>query len=185
MKMIDSEQVRIIFTSTLVASIVSIIVTYLITLRLKKIDFRNEYYKVVLTKRLKAYEFIEAQIAVLKSTVVEEDGKPYHVIFSYGEDKCIEFQQNSLIAISYGLWIDDATMKELENMNELFFSIDNQINSKTKAEIIEIGKKYYREISDSRFKLENSVKKGLYDLPNVKKIFKTKRTNTKREIKPR
>jgi len=184
--MVDLEQIKIIFTSTLVASIVSILVTYIVTLRLKRIDFRNDYYKVILTKRLKAYQFIEAQIAVLKSTVVEEDdGKPYHVIFSYGEEKCIEFQQNSLIAISYGLWIDDETMKELENLNELFFSIDNQINLKTQKEIIEIGKKYYREISDSRIALEKSLKKGLYELHDVKRVFRPKKSNSIRQIKLR
>ncbi|MDR2970706.1 MAG: hypothetical protein LBU83_02075 [Bacteroidales bacterium] len=182
--MINSEHITIILTSTLVASIVSILVTHITILRQKRVDFRNEYYKIILAKRLKAYQFVETQIAVLKSVVVESDGKPYHVIFSYGEDKFIEFQQNLLLAISYGLWIDDGTMKELEKLNELFFSLNNQIRSKAQNEILNVGKIYYQKISDTRLKLENSVIKGLYELHDVRKILRTQKTNTVRIFYP-
>lgn len=47
----------------------------------------------------------------------------------------------------------------------------------------EIGKDYYQKISDMRFSLENSVKIGLYNLHDIKKAFKTKKTNEKRYVK--
>lgn len=64
-----NETIKILLASSLIAGIVSTIVSYITSIRLKKIDFKNEYYKEILKKRLHAYEFIENQIAVLKSVV--------------------------------------------------------------------------------------------------------------------
>ena len=74
------------------------------------------------------------------------------------------------------------TVKELENLNGLFFNLNNHIHKKSKEEMEEIGKEYYQRISNLRFRLENSVKAGLYNLYDVKKAFKTKKTNEKRLI---
>ncbi|WP_141226064.1 hypothetical protein [Flavobacterium fluvii] len=178
------ENINLILTSTLVAGIVSTFVSYIISIRLKKLDFKNEYYKEILKKRLTAYEYIEAQLGVLKTVVLDEtDGKPYHLMFSYGDKEFFDYQKNLLMAISLSLWIDDDTTNSLEKLNELFYNLNIKTHKKSKTEIIEVGKKYYQKISDLRFHLENSTKKGLYNLHNVDKAFKTKNKNTKREIR--
>ena len=180
-----SELIKIILTSTVVATIVSSVTSYILSLHLAKVGFKNEYYKAIIAKRLTAYQYIEAQIAILKNIVLDEDKKSYHTIFAYGEEEFVEYQQNIHLAISNGIWIDQNTMTELENLNDLFFSLTNHVHNKPKNEMISIGKKYYKEISDKRFSLENSVKRGLFELYDVKKIFKTKKTNTAREVKVR
>lgn len=177
------ENINLILTSTLVAGIVSTFVSYFISVRLKKLDFKNEYYKEILKKRLSAYEFIETQLGVLKTVVLDEaDNKPYHLMFSYGDQEFYNCQKNLLMAMSLSLWIDDDTADSLENMNDLFYNLNLKTHGKSNNEIIEIGKKYYQNISDLRFNLENSTKKGLYNLHNIDKAFKTNKRNKKREI---
>lgn len=144
-------------------------------------DFKNEYYKEILKKRIKAYEFIERQIAVMKTVVLDKtDGKPYHLILSEDENTFHEFQKDLGLAISYSLWIDGKTSKTLDELNQLFYEINNLIIDKSKSEVENIGKQYYQSIADYRIRLELDLKKGLYDLHDVKKIFKEKRRNTKR-----
>lgn len=176
------ELIKIIFTSSVIAGLVSAIVSYFTTLKLKKYDFKTEYYKEILKKRLMAYQYIENQIAVLKGVVMDSDGKPYHMIFNEGEIKFIEYQRNLFVAISYSLWIDYDTVKELEKLNHLFFNLNNHVHGKTNEEMELIGKQFYLKISDSRFILEDSVKRGLYNLHDVKRAFKTKKKNGKRKI---
>nr|WP_319401658.1 hypothetical protein [uncultured Carboxylicivirga sp.] len=176
------ELIKIILTSSVIAGLVSAIVSYFTTLKLKKYDFKTEYYKEILKKRLSAYQHIENQIAVLKGDAMDSDGKAYHMIFNEGETKFIEYQQNLFIAIAYSLWIDDETVKQLEKLNHLFFNLNNHVHGKSREEMELIGKKYYQRISDLRFNLENSVKKGLYNLHDVKRAFKTKKKNEKRKI---
>ncbi|WP_339700911.1 hypothetical protein [uncultured Marixanthomonas sp.] len=177
-----SETIKILLASGVIAGIVSAIISYLTSIRLKKMDFRNEYYKEILKKRLNAYEFIENQIAVMKSVVLDDDGKPFHLIFGQGESKFYEFQQNLMLAISYGLWIDNETHETLDEINNLFFNLNNHVNKKNDSVIEEIGKKYYNRVSELRMKLEKNAKKGLYDLHDIKKVFKSKKRNKKRII---
>ena len=87
------------------------------------------------------------------------------------------------MAISYNLWIDDQTTNILEKLNELFYSLNIKVNGISKSEMHNLGKEYYQKISGLRFELENSTKRGLYDLHDIKKAFKTKKVNTKREIR--
>ncbi len=176
------ELIKILLASSVIAGLTSVIVSYFTSLRLKKLDFKNEYYKEIFKKRLNAYQNIENQIAVLKSVVLGNDNKPYHMIFSSGESEFYKYQQNLMLAISSSLWIDDKTTKELEKLNNLFFNINNRINNKNQIEIEEIGKEYYQRLADLRFNLENLVKTGLYDLHDVKKAFIIKRKNEKRTI---
>jgi len=177
-----SETIKILLASGVIAGIVSAIISYLTSIRLKKMDFKNEYYKEILKKRLHAYEFIENQIAIMKSVVLDDDGKPYHMIFGQGESKFYEFQKNLMLAISYGLWIDNKTSETLDEINNLFFNLNNHINKKSDSEIEEIGKEYYNRVSGLRIQLERDVKNGLYDLHDIKKIFKYKKRNKKRVI---
>jgi hypothetical protein len=154
----------------------------MISIRLKKLDFKNEYYKEILKKRLHAYGFIETQIAVLKSVVLGDDGKPFHMIFGQGETKFLEFQTNMGLAISYGLWIDDKTSKTLDEMNNLFFNLNNHVHNKSDSEIEKIGQEYYQRVADFRIRLEKDLKNGLYNLHDIKKAFKTKKRGPKRVI---
>ncbi len=174
---------KLILASSFFAGIISAIVSYFITIRLKKLDFRNEYYKEILKKRLVAYEYIETQISVLKAVVLGDDGKPYHMIFGEGENKLLEYQQNLFLAVNKSLWIDQETTKSLERLNDFFFNINNKAYGKNEAEIIEIGQQYYKKLSDLRFELENSTKKGLYNLHDMKKAFKLSPKNQERIIR--
>jgi len=178
------ENLKLILTITFVAGIVSELVSYIKSVRLKKLDFKNENYKEILKKRLGAYQYIESQLAVLKTVVLDEyDNKPYHMMFSNGDVEFIDYQKNLIMAISFSLWIDEETTTKLEKLNELFYNLNIKTAGKSNTEMIELGKKHYPHISDLRFQLENSTKKGLYNLHDITKAFKTKKVNTTREIR--
>jgi len=98
------DKITLILTSSVIAAIVSAIISAIVSLKLKQIDYKNDYYKEIISKRLNAYQFLENQIAVLKSTVLDDsDRKPYHMIFSYGEKKLNKFQDNLFLAMSYSI----------------------------------------------------------------------------------
>ena len=178
------ENLKLIITSTLVAGIVSILVSYVTSVWLKKIDFKNEYFKEILKKRLAAYQYIEAQLAILKSVVLdEEDGKAYHMMFSYSDVEFLDYQKNLIMAINFGLWIDDETAQKLQDLNELFYNLNIKAHGKSKGELIKLGKTYYKELSSLRFELENSTKTGLYNLHDIDRAFKTKKKDSVRKIR--
>lgn len=171
---------QIVLTSSLISGIVSAIISYYFNLKIKKLDYKNEYYKILINKRLEAYQFVENQISVLRNITFDElDNKTYHIMFSFGEDECINFQKNLMIAKSKGLWIDEETTNTIDEFNEIFYNINQKINNKTEIEIENIGKNYYKKISNLRVKLENNLREGLNDLHNIEKIFRTQKIKNK------
>lgn len=177
----DHTIISIILTSTLIATIVSVIISSIVSIKLKQLDYKNEYYKKILDKRLNVYHHIENQIAVLKSSVLDDDGKAFHLIFSSGKEEFGEFQQNLFLAMSYSLWINDNTIDNLEKLNDLFFKISRQ-SVENDDELIAIGKEHYNAIADLRKRLEANVKSDLIDLHNFKRFKSNPLKRKKRTI---
>ena len=67
-----------LLTSTVMATLISSLVSY----RLKNLKFRNEYYKLVINKRMEGYLKVERMVLMLQGTIVGEDHKEYHDIFN-------------------------------------------------------------------------------------------------------
>lgn len=169
-----------IISSSLIATILSSI----FNIYLKNMDFKNEYYKSIINKRLLAYEWLEKQIALLKTSVIDEnDEKIYHIIFSYGEKEFLKFSQNSLLANAYSLWIDEDTNKILNDLIFIFNQINFEFDVNNKSELISAGKKYYSEIAKLRDELETSVKNDLLRLYKFDKIKKKKKIAGNQKIK--
>ena len=64
-----------ILSSAVVAAIVSSIASYIINILTHKREYKDDYYKMVIAKRIDAYQYIEKQIAVLKFVVVDDKAK--------------------------------------------------------------------------------------------------------------
>jgi len=175
--------ITLILTSSVIAAIVSAIISAIVSIKLKHLDFKNDYYKEIINKRLDAYRFLETQVAVLKSIVVDDtDDKLYHMIFSYGEKELNKFQENLFLAMSYSIWIDEKTTSNMEKLNDTFFHISLKIEQK--ESLTDLGKEYYKEIAKLRKTLEKNVREDLYNMHNLKKFFKSKTSGQKRVILP-
>lgn len=171
----NPEFIKVILTSSIIAALLSAIISAIVSIKLKNLDYKNEYFKKILDKRLDAYKFIETQIAVLKSTVVEKDAKPYQMIFSYSADEFYDYQKNLFAAMAYNMWISDNTTEKMEKLNGIFFSINQQIDKSHSKSLIEVGKEYYHQISNARKALEDSARTDLLNLYDFKKIKRNSR----------
>lgn len=166
--------VATILASTVLASTISNIITVWNSQKLKDQDYKNEYFKIVLQKRLETYEFIERQISVLKSIEADTiNNEIYYSIFAYGKEKFDEFQQNLLIALSQSQWISKKTIKEMEKLNQLFFTIEtkSQDNEQLKQE----GIINHKTICYIRNSLEKQVNKDYLELHKIDKFLKSKK----------
>lgn len=164
-----------ILSSTLVSAIVSGI----ITLYMKRVDYKQEYYKQIINKRLEAYSYIETQLSVLKSSTLDTESRdphPYYMIFAFGYEKYLEFQQNLFTAISKNIWINQETSESLDKLSRLFFKITSSIKDITdREELIKLGKIYYKEIAALRYEIEILCRNDLFFLYNFKDLKKNKK----------
>ena len=116
--------IEIALTSSLIAGIVSALISYFFSIRLKKIEFRNNYFKEIIGRRLDAYNQIDAFVSHLKAVVVDDKtGEAYHFILSQTSQRFLDAQTNLQQSILKSLWVDEKTSSKLEEINYFFFKI--------------------------------------------------------------
>ncbi len=165
---------KILFASSVLAAVISAMISWFVSLQLKKLDYKNDYYKIVIKKRLEAYSFIEGQLSVLKNVVFDEsDNRPFHMLFSNGEMLFYESQQNLQSAMSLGLWISEKTIAILDDTLTVFLKISVENDLSANERVIEIGKEHYKELAGLRKKLDDSTRKDLLSLYKMKGFGKS------------
>jgi len=164
-----------IIISIISSSVIATVFASIINIFIKKIEFKQAYYRIILDKRLKAYEWLENQIALLKTTVADDrDNKSYHIIFSYGINEYYDFTKNIMLANAYSLWINERTNVILNDLLHIFNQINLEIKGDKEEMLINLGKNYYFKISDLRNTLESTVRNDLLYLYKFSDIFNKK-----------
>jgi hypothetical protein len=154
--------------SALLGALAGSLLSGYFTLRAKQNEYLNDFYKIVITERVEAYERVEALIQSYKSTVVDELNEPYHCSFA------VERQhRDSLIrmgaAMDSGLWLSDEIFDAIQKINYLQYRIPEDPNER-----IRFGKQHYVEIANMRESLEKMLTLDMLDLHKVRQFLKAK-----------
>jgi hypothetical protein len=102
-----------ILTSTVAAAIVSSIISGFYSKHVKQQDYVNEYYKLIIKRRIEAYEQLERLIVSLKMSILSEDKKPYHFLFSQGNDSSAAYTTVTNTLIS-ALWMSNSAFEKVK-----------------------------------------------------------------------
>ena len=170
--------IGLILSSSAVAAVVSSVCSYIIQRSTLARSYKQDYYKMIIGKRMEAYQYIESQIADLKTAVVDDrTGEGYHMIFNEGDSKYWQYQSNLHLALTHSMWLSENMINALVALNQLFLTINAEIN-KDMMHNISVGKKYYSQLADARTDVENNLKTDLLTLYDVKN-FLNKKTEKK------
>jgi hypothetical protein len=160
-----------IITSWLGSGLVGALVAGIYNLRAKQKEYVNDYYKMVIQKRITAYEQLEKMTIIpLKSALADgtSDGL-YHVPFSSEEPDDWDRNVISLLVVmSQGLWFSDELWKKLQELNVLLFHFEKPTS------VVEFGKKNYQRIAGLRADMERIFAKDMLSLHDVKAFLKSK-----------
>jgi hypothetical protein len=156
-----------VITSWLGSGLICAVVAGIYNLRAKQKEYVNDYYKEVIKRRIAAYEQLEQLIMWLKSTVVDDDNRPYHVLFSSNteEDWRRVFQ---VVFQTNGLWLSEEAFSKAGEFAVLIYSLDDPAN------IIEFGKAHYQTIATIRADLERILARDMLNLHDVASFLKSK-----------
>lgn len=156
-----------VLSSSVITAVVAAIIAGIYSLRTKRNEYVNDYCKTVLQRRIAAYETLERLIINLKTSVLDTDRRPYHLIFSDDNDSqsAHDLMFNVLIQT---LWVTNEAFEKTQELNHLLFSLPQG------AGVIEFGKANYQRIATIRADLEAILAKDMLDLYDVKHFLKTK-----------
>lgn len=159
----------IVLSSTVVSAIVSALVGGWFSLRSKQNEYANVYYKMILERRLAAYEELERLIAAIKVAVIDDDQKPYHMLFSQDDDH-VNIYKTLLGTMSNALWLTDDLFQLTRQLNLLVYT-----GTPGESGFIEFGKKNYTAVAELRTKLERLHARDMLSLHDVPAFLKSKK----------
>ena len=162
----------IILSSVAIGSIVAAIISGLLNMLIQDRDYKRDYYKLIISKRITAYQYIETQLNVMKVAVATEGGG-YYMMFGNTSNDFFQFQTNLAFALANSLWLSPETINALEKLNEAFFEINDKITDNI-VDNIKIGQEYYHQLAKLRIEIENCLKNDMLSLYKVHKFLKLK-----------
>jgi len=147
-------------------------VTGIFNLIKTRIDYKNDYYKLLLNNRLSSLQLISNILYWISVTCIDEsDGKPYYIIFHKNGNQAVDkielefYSSIAKLSIS-NIWISKKVRKEITELNRYLISNKIRFNN------IEDGKKHYQKLAELRDNILVQTKKELLKLHNIRKLLK-------------
>ena len=166
-----------ILASAAIAAIISVTGTIVLNIYLNRKTFKNDYFKIIIQKRIETYELLEDQISILKLSVINNDGRndsPYHQIFSRqcsrrSSDNNPFFRKLMICRNCISWSIDTWYLTEIVQLGNAI-----GLNSLNDSDLIDAGRKHYWKIAQLRDELEILIQKDILTLYDFSQMIKRK-----------
>jgi hypothetical protein len=151
---------QVVLSSALISGVVSALIGGWFSLRSKRNEYENAYYKLVLERRLAAYEVVEDLIISIKTAVTDSDRRPYHFLLSNDADEANVYKK--IYATNMvSLWLTDKLFDLTRDLNLMVYG------KKKDQSFIEFGKRNYKAIAELRTRIERAHAADMLTLHNV------------------
>lgn len=165
----NAESLFGILASGAIAAVVSTFIPLAFYRWQRKYDYKLEYHKRFLDRRIAAYEKVE-RIAYFFSTAVQDaDRRPYHFIFS-NEHNPFQDEYFALLTemTKSNIWITEEMRNKLLNMNRFMFENHIELTN------IEKGKQFYNQLGKMGDDIIEQVRIDTKKLSDLDFLNKTK-----------
>lgn len=167
----SSELLLTIISSSLFSALLGAAIAGIFNLRTKHNEFVNDYFKLVIHKRVEAYEIIELVIRGYKTTLFDGDNRPYYIVFDE-DDNWQNVYAPLAAALSNAVWLSDELLEIAKDLNSLLFRLPSLTSG-----ITEFGKQNYIALAKIRDALEKQLATDMLELHQVKKFLLQKKRN--------
>lgn len=161
-----------IITIVLSSSLISSLLTVFFQWVFKFIDYKNDFNKKIIDKRITAYEGVENIIWNL--SLKSNDGKRMWPLFCTNEDLFNEFVVNIAFLNRNTIWLSNNLGRKLTELNAFVIRLHNDNKPVTESDYIKIGCNNMKEINSYRKTIETMFKKDFKNLHSVRKFFREK-----------
>jgi hypothetical protein len=166
----------LLFSSSVFAALLSTLGNHL----LAQLQFKRDYYKEIIAKRLHAYEQVDELIGMLRITSYDAAGRIAHGVFI---NKEIHDRANVLAGTGGGLGL--YLSKELyQAMSELNLLLLKRPDNASEKQAFEIGAAHREQISSLRTRMEHIETTDLQNLYKVRKFLKQIKKDTANPSNP-
>ena len=164
-----------ILAAILSSSVLSALLTSVVNFYITSLNYKNEYYKKLLDKRLDAYQEVYNFLSNIKTYVHDsEDSLLTPYILANGVEALDQAVIAMLVPLKKSFWLSGELADRLTELNVLFVELSNKANrsSDPDKELKILGNDYLEKIRALRKKIQYQIQKDLETLDDVKKFIK-------------
>lgn len=151
----------------------SAVIAAIVSVLLKRFDYKNDYYKNIINRRLNVYTSLEQILFNLKATEEKyANERPYYKNIASISD--IEFIQDKIShLLSSGIWINIATLNIIKTINSKLSAFSLDISQETDdIKLTHLLQEKYIDYYNLFENLEKSIKEDLSKIHKVESFFK-------------
>ena len=160
-----------ILSSAGVASIISAIVGYGFNVLMQKRKYKDDYYKMVIDKRMNAYAKIEDIYKLLKTYVSEDSGETSLCIIFNDKDFFKIFYKKLYNAMGSSMWLSEEINNDIRYLNDMLLLVDKSLKNEN-TNIRELGKEKHAIFAEIHSLIGKHYKNDMLNLYNVEGFLK-------------
>lgn len=164
------------FTIVLTSSVVAAALTSGVNWFIQRNNYRNEYYKKIIDKRMSTYDKVYEVMSRLQSISINSQGKKMHGVLMHWE-----FYESFIVELTLaslqGLWLSSKFSLELTQFSALLygiFGLTNDGNPVSSEKMEELAAANYDRISSAKDTIRDQMMIDLVSLHDVTAFLETK-----------
>lgn len=166
------DTITIVLSSSLLAAIFTLAGNYF----LQRNNYRDDYYKKILSKRIEAYVTVENLIGQLNQSSHREDGKIVPMICALGKEHFDHFMLQLMATSMQSIWLSAQTKTKTTElniflMNEIEYKISSLADAD--AQVEELGAQQREAIKNFRLELQTLLFKDIQSLHKIESFLKS------------
>ena len=162
-----------ILWAILSSAVVAALISALANVWMYKRKYKDDYYKMVIAKRMEAYAKVENVYKLLKTYTTEDYGtSAYGLIFNDTQTLYV-FHKKLYDAISDNTWLSKELNEDLQYLNDMLIRFEQELN-KSNVDIKELGKLKNPIFAEIRTFIDKHYTKDMLTLYDVKGFLKSK-----------
>lgn len=180
------ELVKII-TIIISSSVLAAILTSIFNLIIQSLNYKREYYKKIIDKRIEALEQIIELSNQLKVMTHLENGQICNIIFTKGEDYYNNFMILLALTVNQSFWLNDEVNETLLELNIFLheeignkIEFENELNRSN--QLVTLGIESLNMIREFRIKIEKQLLMDFSNMQRIKNFINSKKRSDKKKF---
>lgn len=162
-----------ILSSAGVASIISAIVGYFFNLSMHKRQYKDDYYKMIINRRMNTYEKVEKVLNTLRAWTPKSSTQTSFCIIFENEEMLVDFHKQLYDVMVDSVWLSEGINDNFEALNELIIKTEQGLTERG-FDINQMGVHLNDSMAAIHEHLETHYIKDMLKLHDVENFLESK-----------
>lgn len=169
-----------LITAIISSSVFSAALTSIFNIRIQNLNYKRDYYKIIIQRRVEAQEKLIILSNEMKIMVHLDNGELCNRICATGENYFSNFMLLVAASVSQSFWLSEELNDILVNLNifllqEIDYKIGNSPVSDKNKQLEILGVKNHEKIREFRKQIDKQLLYDFSEMDNVRRFIKSRR----------